>query len=88
MVIKWPVAQKVRPESAYLKCGGFMKYQSAIKQIVCQSCGLSLTRHELDRYWKKVRNENATDIDESQRKKNRRKDWLDWYSSSKEDKNK
>ena len=38
-----------------------MKYHSAIKQVVCQSCGLSLTRHELDRYWKKVRSENITE---------------------------
>jgi len=63
-----------------------MKYQSAIKQIVCQSCGLSLTRHELDAYWKKVRNENITEGDDMQQKKNRRKEWLEWYSSSKSDK--
>ena len=86
MVDKWPVAQKVRILNAYLKCGGFMKYQSAIKQMVCQSCGLSLTRHELDRDWKKVRDDNATNADESQQKKSRRKEWLDWYSSSKSEK--
>ena len=63
-----------------------MKYQSAIKQMVCQSCGLSLTRHELDRDWKKVRDENATNADESQQKKNRRKEWLDWYGKSKSEK--
>ncbi len=68
------------------ECGGFMKYQSAIKQIVCQSCGLSLTRHELDMYWKKVRDENAIEVDDSQRKKNRRIDWLEWYSKSKSEK--
>ncbi|MCK4371402.1 MAG: hypothetical protein KAW03_10060 [Candidatus Lokiarchaeota archaeon] len=63
-----------------------MKYHSAIKQIVCQSCGLSLTRHELDRYWKKVRSENFTEDDDLQQKKNRRKEWLEWYSSSKKSK--
>jgi len=63
-----------------------MKYHSAIKQIVCQSCGLSLTRHELDSYWKKVRSENFTEGDDLQQKKNRRKEWLEWYSSSKKDK--
>ena len=68
------------------ECGGFMKYQSAIKQMVCQSCGLSLTRHELDRDWKKARSENITNVDESQRKKDRRKEWLDWFSASKESK--
>ena len=70
------------------ECGGFMKYQSAIKQIVCQSCGLSLTRHELDRYWKKVRNENVAEADVTTLKKNRRKEWLEWYSASKKSKEK
>jgi hypothetical protein len=65
-----------------------MKYHSAIKQVVCQSCGLSLSRHELDRYWQKVRSENITDTDTVQQKKNRRKEWLEWYSSSKSDKEK
>jgi len=68
------------------ECGGFSKYQSKVKQVVCQSCGLSLTRHELDGYWKKVRDENVSNADESQQKKNRRKEWLDWYSKSKSDK--
>jgi len=63
-----------------------MKYHSDIKHIVCKSCGLSLTRHELDTLWKKVRTENASDADISQQKKNRRKEWLEWYSSSKSEK--
>ncbi|KKN04323.1 hypothetical protein LCGC14_1098610 [marine sediment metagenome] len=68
------------------ECGGFSKYQSHSKLVVCQSCGLSLTRHELDGYWKKVRDENFSNADESQKKKNRRKEWLDWYSKSKSEK--
>jgi len=63
-----------------------MKYHSDINNNVCKSCGLSLTRHELDTYWKKVRNENVTEADVSQQKKNRRKEWLEWYSSSKKSK--
>lgn len=63
-----------------------MKYHSAIKHVVCQSCGLSLTRHELDRYWKKVRSENIAEMDEAQQKKNKRKEWLEWYSKSKSEK--
>ena len=63
-----------------------MKYHSAIKQMVCQSCGLSLTRHELDRYWKKVRSENIAEVDVMQQKKNKRKEWLEWYSKSKSEK--
>ena len=52
------------------------------------SCGLSLNDHDLDMYWEKVRNQNISESDESEKKKNKRKDWLDWYSSSKEDKDK
>jgi len=50
------------------------------------SCGLSLTRHDLDQYWKKIRESNIGDDDDSTKKKSRRKEWLEWYSSSKEDK--
>jgi hypothetical protein len=63
-----------------------MKFNPQSKSLVCQSCGLSLKRYELENYWKKIRNENIDDLDESSRKKQRRKDWLDWYSSSKEEK--
>ena len=63
-----------------------MKYHSDIKQIVCKSCGLSLTRSELDSYWNKIRNENVSEADVSVQKKNRRKEWLEWYSTSKSEK--
>ena len=80
------MTQKIFIMARCPECGGFMKYHSAIKQVVCKSCGLSLTRHELDRYWQKVRSENVTFTDDMQQKKNRRKEWLEWYSSSKKDK--
>ena len=54
--------------------------------MVCNSCGLSLTRSELDNYWKKIKGQNVSTEDEFQKKKSRRKDWLDWYSKSKADK--
>ena len=38
------------------------------------------------RLLEKVRDENATNADESQQKKNRRKEWLDWYGKSKSEK--
>jgi hypothetical protein len=53
--------------------------------MVCNSCGLSLTRYELDHYWDKVRSENVT-TDNVKKEKDRRKEWLDWYSKSKEEK--
>jgi len=37
-------------------------------------------------YWKKIRSENFTEADESQQRKNRRKEWLEWYSKSKSEK--
>ena len=63
-----------------------MEYNRYQKAQVCNSCGLSLTRHELDNYWKKIKTENIDGSDELQQKKSRKKEWLDWYSSSKEDK--
>jgi len=68
------------------ECAGVMEYNRYQKAQVCNSCGLSLTRHELDNYWKKIKTENADGSDELQQKKSRKKEWLDWYSSSKEDK--
>jgi hypothetical protein len=69
------------------ECAGVMEYNRYQKAQVCNSCGLSLTRHELDTYWQKIRTENVSGSDEVQQKKSRKKEWLDWYSSSKEDKN-
>ena len=68
------------------ECAGVMEYNRYQKAQVCNSCGLSLTRHELDNYWKKIKTENIDGSDELQQKKSRKKEWLDWYSSSKEDK--
>ena len=70
------------------ECAGFMKFQPKTKAMVCNSCGLSLTRSELDIYWKKIREGNISDGDDFQQKKQRKKDWLDWYSSSKAEKSK
>ena len=68
------------------ECAGKMTYNPANRMMVCNSCGLSLTRYELDHYWDKVRNERGPETDELQRSKNRRKEWLDWYSKSKDEK--
>jgi len=68
------------------ECAGKMTFNPANRMMVCNSCGLSLTRFELDRYWSKVRDDRSSDADVSQREKNRRKEWLDWYSKSKDEK--
>lgn len=68
------------------ECAGNMKYNPDNRLMVCSSCGLSLSRYELDQFWNKIRNERGLETDEVQKAKNRRKDWLDWYSKSKEEK--
>jgi transcription initiation factor IIE alpha subunit len=68
------------------ECAGKMTFNPANRMMVCNSCGLSLTRFDLDRYWTKVRDERGSDADVVQREKNRRKEWLDWYSKSKDEK--
>ncbi|MHA1274828.1 MAG: hypothetical protein ACTSVV_18810 [Promethearchaeota archaeon] len=68
------------------ECAGKMRYQPGIKMMVCESCGLALTRHELDAYWQKIRDENIGDEDDYQKKKKERKEWLEWYSKSKSEK--
>ena len=68
------------------ECAGNMKYNPDNRLMVCNSCGLSLSRFELDQFWHKIRNERGLESDEVQKAKNRRKDWLDWYSKSKEEK--
>jgi hypothetical protein len=66
------------------ECAGKMTYNPSIRQMVCNSCGLSLSRYELDGYWKNIREQHATDIDDLEKKKNRKKEWLDWWSSKKD----
>jgi len=54
--------------------------------MVCSSCGLSLSRYELDQFWRNIRDERGSNSDEVSKAKNRRKEWLDWYTKSKEEK--
>lgn len=68
------------------ECAGKMKFNPMNRLMVCGSCGLSLSKNELDQYWKKIRDQSYSDDDDFQQKKSRRKEWLDWYSSSKNDK--
>ena len=70
------------------ECAGKLTYNPNNRMMVCNSCGLSLSRGELDTYWKKIKTQNIDDQDEFQQKKNRRREWLDWHSKSKDDKEK
>jgi hypothetical protein len=68
------------------ECAGVLKFIPESKAMVCQSCGLSLRRSELEDYWKNIKQQNVSDNDDFQRKKSRRKEWLEWYSKSKAEK--
>jgi len=70
------------------ECAGKCEFDPKTKSLICQSCGLSLKRSELDDYWKKIKQQNFNDNDEYSQKKARRKDWLEWYSKSKAEKEK
>lgn len=69
------------------ECAGSMTFNPDLKMMVCNSCGLTLERQELDTAWKSIRNENIEEDDELQRKKSKKKEWLDWYGKSRAEKN-
>ncbi|GAB4328909.1 MAG: hypothetical protein Kow0069_36270 [Promethearchaeota archaeon] len=66
------------------ECGGIMEYNPALKLLVCTSCGLAVTRSELDRMHDEQRKRLDPQSREEERRK-RRKEYLDWYLSSKKD---
>ena len=57
-----------------------MRYMSAIKQYVCQSCGLSVTQQELMELREKLK---SPFIDNEEEKEKRRKEYLKWWLSKK-----
>ena len=63
------------------ECGNEMKYDSLLKRYICKGCGLSLTSQELLELKDKLKPEQDETDDE---RKKRRKDYLDWWFSSKE----
>ena len=60
-----------------------MKYDSRSSRYVCQRCGLALSRGELDRSWDEQRSAYRRENQEDARAQ-RRRDYLDWWLSSKE----
>ncbi|MHA1680661.1 MAG: hypothetical protein ACTSUE_06620 [Promethearchaeota archaeon] len=72
------------------ECGG--KTRKAVGgRIVCESCGLALTREELEETRQKLRRQMAYyDDDKRQenkttKKKRRNREWSEWWSSEHED---
>jgi hypothetical protein len=69
------------------ECGGITRFNPAMKRIVCESCGLSITRDELDNMKDKLRDDIAYYDDRQQEKtkfdtkKRRNDDYLNWWTS-------
>jgi transcription initiation factor TFIIIB Brf1 subunit/transcription initiation factor TFIIB len=60
------------------ECGGELKFDSVHKRYVCQSCGLAVTREEIDEIKAKYVSENT-----EEEKERRRKDYIKWWSAKK-----
>lgn len=67
----------VRMSSVCPECGGNLKFDPSRKRYICQSCGLSLSREEIDdlRY-----KQGTEDMDEKERI---RKEYLKWWAAKK-----
>lgn len=63
------------------ECAGTMK--SIGGRMVCQRCGLAVSRSELDRLWDEQRSTYRRE-DEERAKSQRRRDYLDWWLGKKE----
>ncbi|MCS7098621.1 MAG: transposase [Candidatus Methanomethyliaceae archaeon] len=61
------------------ECGGNMRFQASIRRYVCLSCGLSLTRDEIDEIRAKYRDEMKGKEEEKEKKK----EYIKWWTSSK-----
>jgi len=60
------------------ECGGVLKFDPSRKRYVCQSCGLSLSREEIDEIRYKDRR-----LDEEDEKERVRKEYLKWWATKK-----
>lgn len=73
---------EVRLASFCPECGGELKFDMTSKNFICKSCGLFASREKID----EIR-DNISDRLEDKRRK-RQDDYLDWWQSSKKDKQK
>ncbi|MEM2125286.1 MAG: TFIIB-type zinc ribbon-containing protein [Candidatus Methanosuratincola sp.] len=60
------------------ECGGLLKFDPSRKRYVCQSCGLSLSREEIDEI--RYKNQRLNEEDEKERV---RKEYLKWWATKK-----
>ena len=66
------------------ECGGEMRSNSSIRRLVCQSCGLALTREELDRAREDIRNRFLQE-DPVEAEKKKKQEYLNWLLKRKEE---
>jgi DNA-directed RNA polymerase subunit M/transcription elongation factor TFIIS len=62
------------------ECGGELKLDLNSKNFICKSCGLFASREKIDELRDKVENANKD------KSRGRHDDYLDWWQSSKKDK--
>ena len=72
-----------KKETVCPECAGTMKYDRYVRLMVCQRCGLAVTREELDKMRAELR-EFARVEDTEDEKRRSRKEYLDWYLGQKE----
>ena len=64
------------------ECGGELKLEPSTKNFVCRSCGLYATREKIDEL------RDKSEISYQDPKKRMYDDYLDWWQSSKKEKQK
>lgn len=74
-----------------IECGGKTRFNHNLKLIVCESCGLSFNRGEVEETRQKMRkaidyyDDNKREEHSYKKKKRRNKDYLEWWSSQHEE---
>ena len=64
------------------ECGGNLKFDSITKNYICTNCGIFTSREKIDEIRDKAFAESHKN------KNNQHDDYLEWWHSSKKDKNK
>jgi DNA-directed RNA polymerase subunit M/transcription elongation factor TFIIS len=62
------------------ECGGELKMDSSTKNFICKSCGLYASRDKIEEL------KDKSQINSSDSKKRMHDDYLDWWQSSKKEK--
>jgi Transcription initiation factor TFIIIB, Brf1 subunit/Transcription initiation factor TFIIB len=64
------------------ECGGELKFDNSTKNMICKSCGIFASREKIDEL-SELRDRSNSDINSRKRMHD---DYLDWWQSSKKDK--